>query len=129
METVGGIAGTGPNSRPTPKPSAPAVAPAVISAPEPTPRTNPLALTGVVLGVCSLTFCFCCYGLPFNLMGLVCSLVALNQINSYPAREQGRGLATAGVALSILSLLIGLAMLVSLHGFGSGGWMRRIHRL
>jgi uncharacterized protein DUF4190/uncharacterized protein DUF4339 len=104
-------------------------APGVISAPEPTPRTNPLALTGVVLGVCSLTFCFCCYGLPLNVAGLICSLVALSQINNNPAREQGKGLATAGLVLSVLSLLLGLAMLLSFRGVGAGEWMRRIHRL
>jgi hypothetical protein len=107
----------------------PAVAPAVISPPEPSPRTNPLALTGVILGVCSLTFCFCCYGLPLNLAGLLCSLVALSQINNDPAREQGKGLATAGLVLSLISLLLGVAMLVSLRGFGSRDWMHRIHRL
>ncbi len=110
-------------------PNAPASAPVIISPLQPTPRTNPLALTGMVLGICSLTFCVCCYGLPLNLAGLICSLVALSQINNNPMREQGKGMATAGLVLSILSLLLGIAMLVSLRGFGSGDWMRRIHRL
>lgn len=114
---------------PGPSPAAPATAPVVISAPQATPRTNPLATTGMVLGICSLTFCFCCYGLPFNLAGLICSLVALNQINNNPEREQGKGVATAGLVMSILSLLLGIAMLLSLRGHGAGDWMRRIHRL
>ena len=104
-------------------------APVAISPPQPGPRINPLAVTGLVLGLCSLVFCFCCYGLPLNLAGLICSLVALSQINKNPAREEGKGLAIAGLVLSVLSLLLGLALLLSMRGHGSGDWMRRIHRL
>src|SRR5258708_22863459 len=50
-------------------PGGPAIspmAPGPISAPQSTPRANPLAVAGMVMGIFSLTFCLCCYGLPFN---------------------------------------------------------------
>jgi hypothetical protein len=83
----------------------------------------------MVMGIFSLTFCLCCYGLPFNVAGLVCSLIALSQIQNNPATEQGKGLAVAGVVLSLLSLLLGLAVLLSFRSFGSGELLRRIQRL
>jgi len=104
-------------------------APVAISPPQPGSRTNPLAVTGLVLGLASLVFCFCCYGLPLNLAGLICSLVALSQINNNPAREEGKGLAIAGLVLSVLSLFLGLALLLTMRGYGTADWMRRIHRL
>ena len=85
--------------------SAPPPAPGPISMP-PTPRTNSLALTSMVLGVFSMTcgLC-CCYGLPFNVLGLIFSLVALAQIRNDPLGQQGKGLAIAGLVLCLLSLL------------------------
>ena len=44
----------------------------------PTPRNNAMAVMGMVMGILSITcgMC-CCYGLPFNVLGIVFSLVAL----------------------------------------------------
>ena len=62
----------------------------------PTPRTNSMALAGLVMGILSITcgMC-CCYGLPFNLLGIIFALVALSQIRNDPQSQQGRGLAIA----------------------------------
>lgn len=93
------LAGAGPVS--------PAAAPAG-------PRTNPMAITGLVMGVLALFGLCCCYGFPFNILGIVFSCIALAQIKKNPELEQGRGLALAGLILSILSI----ALLVGLLIFG-----------
>ena len=107
----------------------PQAAPGPIGALAPGSRTNSLAVTGLVLGILSLTFGLCCYGLPFNLAGIVCSLVGLEQIRKDPQRERGRGLATAGLVLSILSILLASLFLLIYFATGSPNWMRHIRRL
>ena len=73
----------------------------------PTPRTNSMAMAGLVMGILSMTcgIC-CCYGLPFNVLGIIFSLVALAQIKNDPQSQQGRPLAIAGLVLSLLSLVL-----------------------
>ena len=80
----------------------------------PTPRTNSMAFMGMVMGVLSITcgMC-CCYGVPFNVLGIIFSLVALAQIRNDPQSQQGRGLAIAGLVLSLLSILFGLLFMRS----------------
>lgn len=106
----------------------PVAAPVPISAPAP-PRTNPLALTGLILGALSLTCGLCCYGLPFNLAGIICSGLALAQIKRDASAQQGRGLALAGLVLSLLSILLAIALLLFNFTFGGSEFMRRIQRL
>ena len=93
------------------------------------PRTNSLATAGLVLGILSVTFGLCCYGLPFNVAGIVCSIVALTQIRNDPQRERGHGLAIAGLVLSILSILLAVLLLVFSLSFRSSDWMRHIRHL
>ncbi len=69
------------------------------------PKTNSFATAGLVCGILAW---ICCCGFPFNLLGLVFSLVALSQIKRQPGRYEGRGLAIAGLILSIASLLLTL---------------------
>ena len=73
------------------------------------PKTNSYATAGLV---CSILAWVCCCGFPFNLLGLVFSLVALSQISRHPEHYEGRGLAIAGLVLSIASLLLGFGMLL-----------------
>lgn len=115
-------AGTG-----TPPPPPPFAAPTGV--PAAAPRTNSLALTGLVFGILSLTLGLCCYGLPFNIAGLACSIVALGQIRKDPQREGGQGLAIAGLVLSLLSLLLASLFLIVSLSLGSPEWMRHIRRL
>jgi len=73
------------------------------------PKTNSYATTGLVFGVLSWT---CCCGFPFNILGLVFSLVGLSQINRQPERYEGRGLAIAGVILSAASFILSFGFLL-----------------
>ncbi|MFZ4764132.1 MAG: GYF domain-containing protein [Roseimicrobium sp.] len=82
------------------------------------PRQNPLAVAGLVLGIFSVTLGLCCCsGIPFSLSGLVCSIIALNQIKADPSNQTGRGLALGGLWCSIANLV--LAVLLMAIGFAS----------
>jgi len=106
--------------------------PVLASAPPPFPvtrpaRTNQMAIAGMVLGILSITAGCCCYGLPFNVIGVICSALALSEISKDPLAQQGKGLAIAGLVLSILSILLVVLMLVfSLSG---SELLRRLNRL
>lgn len=90
------------------------------------PKTNGFATTGMVLGIVSLTIGFCCcYGMPFNILGLIFSVIALVQINNNPERYTGSGSAITGVVLCVISLFISLIFLIIISG--SGGWDRLTH--
>jgi hypothetical protein len=85
---------------------APGSTPAVLSG-APIRKVHPLATTGLILGIISVTVGLCCcYGFPMNLAGLTLSLIALLKIRDYPERFQGRGIAIAGLVLSIIGLLL-----------------------
>lgn len=71
------------------------------------PVMNPLALIGFILSIVSATVGLCCcYGFPFNIAGIVCSVIGLVQIRKQPERYSGRGLAIAGVILGIASIIL-----------------------
>ena len=74
------------------------------------PKTSSFATAGLVFGILSVTCFCCCCGCPFNILGLVFSLIGLSQINRRPELYEGRGLAIAGLILSAASLLFGFAM-------------------
>ena len=75
------------------------------------PKTNSFATAGLIFGILSVTCCFCCCaGCPFNILGLVFSLVGLSQINRHPELYEGRGLAIAGLILSAASLVLGFGL-------------------
>ena len=72
-----------------------------------TARTNAMALSGLIMGIVAVTFGLCCcYGIPFNVLGIVFSLIGLAQIRKNPELETGKGLAIAGLILSILSIVL-----------------------
>jgi hypothetical protein len=68
--------------------------------------TNGFAVAGLVCALLSWTCCCC---LPFNVLGVIFSLIALVQLSSPSQPQEGRGLATAGLALSAANLLFSLA--------------------
>jgi len=76
------------------------------------PLTNPLATAGMIFGILSVTLLCCCYGFPFNLLGLIFSLLGLMRTHRHPDRCPGRGRAIAGLVLSIVSLVIMIALIL-----------------
>jgi hypothetical protein len=72
-------------------------------------KTNSFATAGLILGILSLT---CCCGFPFNIPGLVFSLIGLSQINRHPEIYEGRGIAIAGIILSAAGLVLGMGLLM-----------------
>lgn len=70
--------------------------------------TNGFATAGLICGLLSWACCCCC-GMPFNVLGLVCSIIALMQISAQPQPQEGRLFAVMGLALSLANLLAGLA--------------------
>src|SRR5581483_613836 len=73
--------------------------------------TNGCAIAGLICGILSLVFCWCCGGFPFNVAGLICSLIGFSQINR--TQQEGRALAVTGIILSAISFLIFLILLAS----------------
>jgi hypothetical protein len=96
----------------------------------PTPRNNSMAVMGLIMGALSITcgLC-CCYGLPFNVLGIIFSLVALAQIGNDPQSQQGRPLAIAGLVLSVLSLVLSALMLILGFALSTPDIVRKLHRL
>jgi hypothetical protein len=85
------------------------VTPPVIMAPGQPHKTNSFATAGLVCGILSL---MCCCGFPFNLFGIVFSLIGLSQINANPQQQEGRGIAIAGLILSAASFFLGFALIL-----------------
>ena len=77
--------------------------PPVIAPPKPARRSNGFATAGFV---CGLISCVCCCGCPFNILGLIFSIVALVQIGNQTNKDEGWGLALAGLICSAISLLL-----------------------
>ena len=75
--------------------------------PPPVRRTNGFATAGFVCGLISIC---CCCGCPFNLLGLVFSIIALVQINGQTQKQEGWGLALAGLICSAVSLLLSFGL-------------------
>lgn len=67
---------------------------------------NSMAVAGFVMGILALGFGCCCYGFPFNILGLVFSVIALRQIRTNPDTQTGKTLAIVGLVLSLLGLLL-----------------------
>jgi hypothetical protein len=101
--------------------------PGPIAPPVRASQTNSLAVASLVFGLLSVTLGLCCYGFPFNLAGLICGITALGQMSRNPGQEQGKGIAIAGLVLSLLSLMLVLAGVV--FSCAAPGMMHRIRRL
>lgn len=92
------------------QPAAPAVFPASSTL---IPKNNGFAVAGLVLGIFSLTIGLCCcYGVPFNVLGLIFSLIGLSQINNDPRRYTGRGIAITAIVLCIVSIFLAVLLLI-----------------
>jgi hypothetical protein len=89
------------------------------------PRTNSYATAGLIFGILSWA---CCCGFPFNVLGLVFSLVGLSQINRHPELHEGRGLAIAGVVLSAASLVLTFGVMLLNLAFNPPNIAWHFHR-
>lgn len=90
-----------------------APSPAVFTATPVSRQMNPLALTGFILSIVSITVGLCCCsGLPFSISGIVCSAIGLVQIRAQPERYSGKGLAIAGIIVGAVSILLGVLLFI-----------------
>jgi len=91
------------------------------------PKTNALAMAGMIMGIVAITCApCCCYGLPFNVLGIIFSAIALSQIKQDPAGQQGRGMAVAGLVLSIISIVLAFLALALGVAFKTSDILRHI---
>ena len=102
-------------------PPPPVMAPPKIAPPPLAKNKNGFATAGFVCGLLSL---ICCCGCPFNILGLIFSITALVQINGQTQKEDGWGLALAGLICSSASLLFsfGLVLFHSLSTPANFSW-------
>jgi len=101
--------------------SAPPVPPAIGPLPSYSQvhRSNSFASVGLIFGILSLVFICCCYGFPFNVLGLIFSIIGLSQAHRHPQACGGEGQALAGLILSIFSLFLFILMLLFALASGS----------
>ena len=95
---------------PPPAPASTSIPP-LSGSPLPLPP-NRMAITGLVMGCLALV---CCQFVAIP--GIICSAMALSEIKRNPS-QPGRGMAVAGLVLSILSLIF-LGLLVAFGAFSS----------
>jgi len=88
-----------------------AMTPPAILSPVRTRQTSLFATAGLICGIVAWAF-FCSCGFPFNLVGLIFSLIGLSETSRHPKLYAGRGQAIAGLILSIVSLLFCLGALL-----------------
>ena len=101
-----------PLAPPAPAPAAPSVFPhAAPHAHYPVHRTNSWCAWGFGIGIAAFMLSiFCGLGLLLSIPGLIVCIIGLSQVNRFPD-QSGKGLAIAGVVLSILGLLVSLGFL------------------
>lgn len=78
-------------------PEPPAVNPVI---PSPMPHTNVLAVWSLLLAIVGLSCCGCS-----SFIAIILGIISLSQIKE--RHESGRGLAIAGIAVAIFSILLG----------------------
>jgi prepilin-type processing-associated H-X9-DG protein len=78
------------------------------------PKTSGLAITSLILGLIGA----CSLGL-LSIVGLILGIMASKKIKASGGAVGGRGLAIAGIIVSIITLIIGLALAATI---GGGAW-------
>ena len=74
-----------------------------------TPKTNGMAIAGLVMGILSLIQC-CSF--IFGILGVIFSSIGLSQINKKPEELKGKSIAVAGLIMSIVGLVINIVLVV-----------------
>jgi len=90
---------------PAPPPIPPSTPPGAPAGPATRPVTNSMAVTGLIFGLIGLMGGWLCCAPIFSVLGIVFSSVGLSQIKRDPSRQTGRGMAIAGLILSIIGLI------------------------
>lgn len=78
----------------------------------PARKTNACAVTGLLLGIAAWLCCCFCYGFPFNLLGLVLSLIGFFQTRQQPEIYEGKAAAVAGIILAVVNVLVFLMLII-----------------
>ena len=75
-------------------------------------QTEPFAIVSLVVSLVSVPAVFCYFmGLPIGIAAIVFGAVAIGRINKEPSRLQGKGLAYAGIAVSIGVVVLCVVMI------------------
>lgn len=77
-------------------------------------KTDPSAVASLACGVLALILGNCCFplfGVVFGLAGLALGIVSLVRLAAPGSRYSGRGLAVAGIVVSLLGQVAGAALL------------------
>lgn len=82
------------------------------------PRTNSMAVTGLIFGSISLVIGWFCCGPLFSTLGIVFSCIGISQINKSQGMQTGKGMAVAGLVTSILGLFVYVAIIIMFGAIG-----------
>jgi hypothetical protein len=100
--------------------------PPVVHMPPPVAQhDNDLAIVGLIFGVLS-NVC-CCFGVICAVIGIIFSVIALNQHEAHP-QSGGRGMALAGLILSVVGLMWHCFLPMFIIGRSPGHWIWQFHR-
>lgn len=90
-----------------------------IGAPAPS-KTDPLAVTSLVLGIASIPLlCLCYLGVPLSIGGLATGVIALRRSAEPQHASNSRGLSIGGVTCSAVTLalvVVGVVLVVAGRG-------------
>lgn len=81
-----------------------------VTAPREEVHTSGAAIAALVLGILSVLIPFGC--LPFGIPAIIVGSIASNRINNTAGRLGGSGMATTGIVLGIISLILWLLVLL-----------------
>lgn len=81
-----------------------------VTAPREEVHTSGAAIAALVLGILSVLIPFGC--LPFGIPAIIVGSMASNRINNSAGRLGGSGMATTGIVLGIISLILWLLVLL-----------------
>jgi hypothetical protein len=86
-------------------------------------ETNGLALTSMILGICSFVpGCCCCLWVPLSIGAIVTGTMAKTQLKNAP-HQGGQGMAKAGIILGIVAIIVFVVLTIVelVFHFAAGG--------
>jgi hypothetical protein len=80
-------------------------------------KTSPLAIVSLVLGIVGF---ICCTFFVLSIGAVVTGIIARKQIAEAPGTYKGSGMATAGLVLGVLGIIVGIVLwILNLNGMGN----------